>query len=308
MHFEQHGYAWKHDAEVVKLPNWSSVRRFRAALEQVSASHFGATWEGLRCPEKGEAVAVTVDLGDRPLGFYLHEAGKTLDFTVPLMRSYRPDDCHPTFVLSTLQRRYNLLNFAFETEHGKLAHATILIAYNTFDFDTFMADFASLFPELTGQIASTLEDLKQHEKEEKRKDEERSRVFRETAEMGHRLHKATVKRKPEWMRDELFDEHKLQHGYLLHEPNYESLGVDEQSVAKYLVVRDTVEQKTILVRKLETDREGIKYAYHNARGVFGYARCYDFTVLYGTSWEKIIEAHPEYADGKLTEVYPISSE
>lgn len=296
--FEQHGFAWQHDAEAVALPRWSSVKRLRTALEQVSASHFGATWQGLHSPEKGEAVAVTVDLGDRPLGFCLFEEGEALDVTVPLIRSYRPDNCHPVFVLAVLQRRYPLLTFAFDTEYGAPAHRTLLVAYNSFSLDAFIADITTMFPELTKQIAGALADLEQHEVEEKRKDEAYMKSLEEAAETGYRLHKAIVQRRPEWMSDDAaYAEYRRRHGYLLHEPDYARLSIDEASLEKYLVVRDTVAKRTLLVRKLETDRDGIRYAYENALSVFGCAEPYDITVLYGTSWEVTCEAHPEYADG-----------
>lgn len=198
MDFEQHGYAWKHDAEVVKLPNWPSVKRFRVALERVSASHFGATWEGLRFTDGEKAVAVTVDLGDRPLRFYFYEEGDTLSLEVPLLRSYGygGDGCHPAFVLSTLQRRYRLLTFALKTEHSDTYPSALLVGYNKLSLEGVVADFANFFPDLTCQIASTLEDLKQHEADEKRKKEENLGKLLVSTKRMTRIREERVKCRP----------------------------------------------------------------------------------------------------------------
>lgn len=100
------------------------------------------------------------------------------------------------------------------------------------------------------------------------------------------------------MGDEAYQRNLYNFGYALHEPDYKQLGIDEADIEKYLVVRNNVWQKTLIVKKLKNEREGIISVYRRTRDVFANAERYTVTVLYGSPWEEIIKVHPEYADGE----------
>ena len=304
-------YAWQKGARVIDVPEWPNVKRFGAALEGVSALHHGVTWEGLQFRDSKKAAVATVDLGDRPLGFCLHEDEKTLAFEVPLLRPFvMGHDYHSVFIFSTLQRRHKLLTYAFATKRQDSHPIWIefVVCYNEVSLEEVLANFTDFFAELTRQITATLEDLKKYDKAQKRREKKDRRKLLESTERMTRIREGRVRQPEPWINDEAYQRNLYNFGYALLEPDYEKLGISEADTEKYLVVRNNAWQKTLFVQKLGNNRDLMVSVYRQVRDIFSDMGRYTVTVLYGRSWAEIVQAHPEYADGELEgqtlETYP----
>ncbi len=103
------------------------------------------------------------------------------------------------------------------------------------------------------------------------------------------------------MSDKAHQRYLYNFGYALHEPDYKALGISEADTEKYLVVRNTVWQKTLFVKKLSHERSSMISVYREVRGIFSDMGRYTVTVLYGGSWAEIVQVHPDYADGEPEE-------